>query len=132
MGVFKTELDACLMEGSDKVWKLNSPLIFESKFINRIIVPKSFYTDLSSVPRIPIVYVVWGNKAHREGILHDYLYRKNVWPDVSFSLANRIFLEALKSRGKPFYIRWPLYFGVCIGGYLSYKKKDINWKPTSL
>ena len=36
MGVFKTELDACLMEGSDKVWKLNSPLIFESKFIRNL------------------------------------------------------------------------------------------------
>jgi hypothetical protein len=58
-------------------------------------------------------------------VLHDYLYRIDSEPIVEFSTANRVFLEAMKSRDKPWWVRWPMYLGVCAGGLASYHKKLV-------
>jgi hypothetical protein len=44
---------------------------------------------------------------------------------VTFDEANLVFNEAMKERGKPWYIRWPMYKGVCWGGKSSYHKKKV-------
>lgn len=122
---FLTELDARLLEG-DKVWKLIAPLVYYSELLDcEITVPRRFCTDLSSVPRVPVAYWFWGGKAHREGVLHDYLYRIDSQPVVSRGLANAVFLEAMISRGKSRFVRNPMYWGVCIGGGPSYHKKYV-------
>jgi hypothetical protein len=124
---FITELVLDLCEDCDGIWVLEKPLGYYSELLEcEVWVPSGFYTDLASVPRIPIVYEAWGNKAHREAIIHDYLYRKDSTPNVSFMAANRVMLEAMKVREKPFYIRYPIFWGVCAGGYPSYHKKNIE------
>jgi len=40
-----------------------------------VFIPSKFQTDGASVPRIPIVYSIWGDRVHREADLHDYTYR---------------------------------------------------------
>ncbi|MFH2076618.1 MAG: DUF1353 domain-containing protein, partial [Pseudomonadota bacterium] len=67
MSKFLTELDARLVK-DDRIWKLDSPLIYESDLLGLIEVPEGFETDLASVPRVPFVYMLWGGKAHREGV----------------------------------------------------------------
>jgi hypothetical protein len=124
---FLTDLHISLKPSGEGIWVLDQPLIYRSELLGRDVkVQAKFETDLSSVPRVPIVYSLWGAKAHREGVLHDWLYRINSLPEVSFSVANKVFLEAMKSRGKPFYIRHPMYMGVLIGGYPSYHKRYIG------
>lgn len=123
---FLTDLFISLKKDSDTVYVLNEPLIYHSALIGKIEVPAGFNTDFASVPRIPLIYSAFGNKAHREAVVHDYLYRKDSEPIVSFMKANRVFLEAMKARGKPFYIRHPMYAGVCIGGWTSYHKKLVE------
>ena len=127
---FITELYVELKPGrDDEIWVVTKPLIYNSELLNcQIIVPVGFETDLSSVPRIPFVFWFWGGRAHREGVLHDYLYRSNSNPNVSFSKANRVFLEAMKSRGKPWNVRYPMYYGVCLGGFFSYHKRIVGAK----
>jgi hypothetical protein len=119
---FITELDMSLIPGEECRWRLNSPLVYMSELVGRVEVPAGFETDLSSVPRLPLIYWLWGGRAHREGVLHDALYRLDSKPLVSFNTANKIFLEAMKSRGKPFWVRWPMYLGVCAGGRAFYHK----------
>ena len=121
---FTTELNLSLAPGREDVWELTSPLVFVSKYLGEITVPAPFFTDLSSVPRVPFVFWWWGGRAHREGVLHDFLYREDSQPKVSFSMANKVFLEAMKARGKPWYVRGPMYAGVVAGGILSYHKKS--------
>jgi hypothetical protein len=140
---FQTELDARLKEGNDAVWVIHSPLKYYSEILGRLIVvptwfetepevpsgePLWFETDFASVPRVPIVYELWGNRAHREGVLHDYLFREDSIPVVSWSMANKIFLEAMKSTGKPKRLYYPMYWGVVIGSYPSYHKKRVKDK----
>lgn len=126
MSKFLTELEATLKD-DDKIWILDSPLIYESDILGRIEVPVGFETDFASVPRIPIIYELWGDKAHREAVIHDYLYRKDAVPPATFDQANDVFREAMIVRGKSPIIYDAMYAGVCIGGkssYHVYKVKD--------
>jgi hypothetical protein len=127
MAQFLTELDARLKD-DDTIWVILSPLIYESDIVGRIEVPTGFHTDFASVPRIPIAYRLYGDRAHRESVLHDYLYRSDATPTASYSDANLVFLEAMEVRGKPWYVRWAMYMGVVAGGWTSYHKKKVSDK----
>jgi hypothetical protein len=141
MAKFLTELDCVLREDSDCIWVLRKPLVYFSDLIGKVAVPIdfpvggmpvegdcTFETDFASVPRVPVVYTLYGDRAHREAVIHDYLYRVDSVPVVSFSMANRVFLEAMKARGKPWHVRYPMYVGVCIGGCSSYHKRKVHDK----
>jgi len=128
MAEFLTELDARLKHGSDTVWVLrpSSPLIYESDILGRIEVPEGFETDLASVPRVPIIYAMWGSRAHREAVLHDYLFRIDSRPLATFSQANGVFLEAMEIRGKSWYVRYPMWWGVWIGSYGCFHQRLVG------
>ena len=124
MAKFITELHVRLID-DDVIWEITSPLIYESDIVGRIEVPIGFNTDFSSVPRVPIIYRLYGDRAHREAVLHDYLFCKDSKPVVPFMQANRVFLEAMKCRNKNWYIRWPMFSGVVIGGHPYYHKRYV-------
>jgi len=129
MSRFITELDIkCCSDES--LWELENPLVYDSDLLGVMLtVPKGFITDLASVPRIPFIFDAWGNRAHREAVVHDYLNRMDSEPVVLFSAANAVFREAMEVRDKSWSIRWALWSGVWIGGYFSYHKKRVDWKP---
>jgi hypothetical protein len=128
MAKFLTELDARLKGNSDDVWIIRAPLIYHSDIAGTIEVPIGFETDLSSVPRIPIVFWFYGKRAHREGVIHDYLFRIDSNPGVDMSIANKVFFEAMDCRGKGIFIKYPMYWGVKFGGFSSYHKKMVGDK----
>lgn len=111
---------------TDDIFEHTEPLLYRSAILKCTIkIPVGFRNDKASVPRIPIIYELYGNKAHHEGTLHDYLFRKDSDPVVTFMQANRVFLEAMKARGKSFFVRQSMFMGVCLGGYFSYHKKSV-------
>ena len=123
---FLSELDCRLK--NDKIWVLDYPLVYASKLLNDlIVVPMGFETDFASVPRVPIAYWFWGGRAHREAIIHDALYRSDSIPLVSKKTADSVFLEAMKSRKKSKFVRWPMYLGVkFFGGNCYHKRKMMD------
>lgn len=126
MSKFLTELEATLLN-NDTVWELDSPLVYESDLLKQTLtVPKGFQTDFASVPRIPFFYTLFGDRAHRESVLHDYLYRIDSEPVVTYNKANGVFYEAMKLRGKSIFVRYPMFWGVCLGGSGSYHKKKVG------
>ena len=131
---FLTELDFRMKEGSDSIYILDNPLIYYSSYLKSlgldpiVRAEAGFNTDLASVPRVPIIYAMWGGRAHREAVIHDFLFRTDSIPEVSFSSANWVFLEAMKARGKPFYIRHPMYLGVSCGSLSYYHKRLVGDK----
>lgn len=112
---------------TDEVSVLHEALIYESDVegIGTIVVPIGFYTDLASVPKVPIVYEAWGNRAHYESVLHDFLFRIDSVPQATFEQANDVFCEAMGVRGKSWYIRYPMWLGAKFGGGLSYHKRKV-------
>jgi len=124
MPQFMTELDVSLLD-DDRVWVLNSPLVYVSEIVGLVVVPTSLMTDFASVPRVPIVYYFYGNRAHRESVVHDYLFRINSKPQATFDQANRVFREAMICRGKSKFVQKGMYAGVCVGGRGSYHKRKV-------
>ena len=115
---FLNELEISTLPDTENIWFLVSHLAYNSSYLSETIdVPAGFVTDLASVPRVPIAYQLWGNRAHREAVIHDFLYQTHM---TSKSIADKIFLEAMKVRGKPAHVRYPMYWGVVLGGKKSY------------
>lgn len=119
------ELHGGLLD-DDTIWQLDQDLIFQSDILGIIVVPAGFQTDFASVPRIPIAYALYGNRAHRESVIHDLLYRKDARPYATLSEANRVFLEAMTVRNKPAYVRYPMYAAVCAGGWTAFHKHTVK------
>ena len=76
MSKFLTRLYLANADDSDTGrWYLFAPLIYESDVAGRIItVWAGFPSDLTSTPRIPIIYEACGNIAVRAVVIYDYLY----------------------------------------------------------
>lgn len=109
---FVTKLDAELLdEGGEGKWILHSPLAYRSLVLKElVIVPKGFVTDFASVPRLPVVYTLTGNTAHRPAVVHDFLYSGG-W-QCTRAQADAVLLEAMKVTGVPAWRRWSMYLAV--------------------
>jgi hypothetical protein len=126
MSEFKTELKTRLFN-DDTVWALDTPLVYQSDLLNAVItVPMGFQTDFASVPKVPIAYMFFGDRAHREAVIHDYLYRFDSIPVVTREQADDVFYEAMKLRGKSFFVRWCMWAGVRAGGWIAFHELKVD------
>jgi len=149
--VFLSDLVVVLKKNSDRIWTLKQPLVYQSALVDDLItVPQKFEaddsgkivattvfndkaddqedcfeTDFASVPRLPLIYDAFGDRAHYESVIHDYLYCINSKPVVSREIADKIFLEAMELRGKSWFVRNMMYAGVRLGGWTAYHKRRV-------
>ena len=141
MAEFLTNLDIELID--EKTWRLTGPLAYQSDIAGRITVPVGFVTDLASVPRVPLAYMAWGDRAHREAVVHDYLCCIGCAPDLPLNTVNRVFLEAILhrltiknkeqnwfnravSKARVYAVAYPMYWGVCLGCWLCFKQRHVT------
>ena len=124
MGHYVTDLDMRLMENADghtllnksgePLYDLDSPLIFDSDVAECIITTKAgFVTDLASIPRLPLVFVLLAKYADKPGVTHDYLYSTGILPRA---IADKVLREACLCVGVPAWKAAMIYWGVRIGG----------------
>jgi hypothetical protein len=126
MSRFLTELEVELIN-DDTIWRLKQPLMYYSDLLEcTLVVPAGFETDFASVPRVPVAYYLFGARAHRESVIHDYLFRKDSKPVVDFMTANTVFLEAMTLRGKSPFVRYSMFLGVCLGSIFCFHKKKVK------
>ncbi len=140
MSAFLSHLDGRWI--TDKTFMLLADLVYQSDLLGvTLTIPKGFVTDFASVPRVPIVYMMFGDRAHHESVVHDYLYQTHraripepqalllgPWRDVSRAKADKVFLEAMETRGKSAFVRRGMYWGVVLGGRSSYKSGPSRFK----
>jgi hypothetical protein len=124
-------------------WATLAPLTFISARAGRITVPAEFITDLASVPRLPLAYLLTGDRARGPAVIHDYLYQHPDWSDRA--LADLVFTEAMASHQPDFgfeaesaTIRALMYHGVRAGGWVAWLRHgkravDLNpeWSATA-
>lgn len=101
-------------------------------------IAERFQCDFCSVPRLPFIYAKWGDKAHHEGMLHDYVYRKDCriylkadgrWVvGMPRDAADTLFRDAILIRGYGWSIAYPMWLGVRFGGWPHYQKRSVNYK----
>lgn len=84
--------------GGRGLWEIVEPLVYESDRAGMTItVPVGFQTDFASVLRLPVIYLLFGDKAHAPATVHDYLYHSKIVPR---KLADDVFSEAMKASTK--------------------------------
>ena len=86
-----------LQEFPQRLWALQKRLQYYSQVVGRwIIVPLGFVTDGCSVPRVPGVFLLAGDKAEEAGYLHDWLYTSQMFPR---EVADQVLREAVIAMG---------------------------------
>lgn len=102
-----------------KIWKLIDPLQYDDKDIGTIVVPAEFETDFASVPRIPVIFELVGDRGHAAATIHDWLYSTG---ECTRKEADKVFLRALKETGMSSFRSHLMYYGVRLFGRSHFKK----------
>lgn len=119
------------------VWKVVKSFSYFSERHNIIIgIPAGFLTDLASVPRIPIAWLLAGGTANAAAVVHDYLYHNKAlvraeteeigkrasrkW--IAREICDDIFLQAMIDTRVPAWRRELIFFAVRSFGWLAYRK----------
>lgn len=109
------------MVGEDK-WRLTKPLVYLSIVAKQtLVVPEGFITDFASVPRIPIIFEVFGDRGQMAAALHDWLYTAP-HPLPTRSAADDVLKEALIAQGMDEGEATLMFFGARLGGQSNYEK----------
>lgn len=117
---FIGELDVELLESG--AWRLREELCYSSESLGAIVtVPEGFETDFASVPRLPVVYLLAGDTAHRPAVVHDFLYAEGV---VTRAQADQVLLEAMEVTGVPYWRRYSMYWAVRAFGGSHFKERS--------
>ena len=63
------------------VWMTLAPLRYRSEALGGrvVLVPAEFVTDLASVPRAPLAYLLAGGRGNRGAVVHDFPYQFGYW-----------------------------------------------------
>ena len=97
-------------------------LSFYSKNLGIIItVPVGFISDLDSVPRIPVVYLLFSSFGDSPAFLHDYVYSVGLFPRLD---CDDLLLEAALATGVPAWKARCVYAGVRLGGASHYNQEN--------
>lgn len=112
-------LPLCNRDGR-RLLKLTSPLAYWSERLNRVVVVREgFVTDLASIPRVPIFYVLLNDAICEESVIHDFFYSTG---EVTRKEADAVLLEAMEAMGAPAWKRKSIYDGVRLFGEPHYKR----------
>ena len=89
-----------------------------------VTVPAGFEFDWDSVPRLPVVYLLWKGRAREEACAHDYLYvtGRAGCCEIMRAEADRVMLDAMVYYKRPLRYRMPIYWGVRIGGWSGWNR----------
>jgi len=104
-------------------WKVLHEFRFDSAVLGaRLLVPAGFVTDLASVPRWPLAFMLAGNAGQAGALLHDWGYSFRLFPRAQ---ADALFFEALTTDGtavgippEPEWRARLMWAGVRAGGWL--------------
>ena len=110
--------------GESSLCTLLSTFIYDSDVLNaRVTVPEGFQTDLASVPRLPVVYLLTGATGNEAAVIHDFLYTSQ---PCTRKQADDVFHEALLATGVPAWRAWLMWCGVRAGGAGHWKARPTS------
>lgn len=118
MSKFLTDLEVELIDEIENEyrgnWRLTAPLVYQSDIAGKITVPAGFVTDFESCPRLPVVFLLFGEVCHEGAVVHDFLYTH---PTItSRATADAVLKEACLVSGVPAWRAYGIWTGVRIGG----------------
>ena len=102
---------------SPTLWMLDEPFIYQTTLAGTLTVPIGFLTDLASVPRLPLAWLLAGGLGNAAATIHDYLYTTRKVPR---KIADKVFYEILQDDKIDSWRAWLMYRAVRLFGFLSY------------
>jgi hypothetical protein len=113
----------CADDKDDGLWILSEPLSYYSDIAHQVIVvPAGFHTDLASVPRLPIIFLLCGDSTREASVIHDYLYTTHIF---SRKISDSILKEASEVTDISLWRRNLMWFGVRIGGWYFWNNRKL-------
>jgi hypothetical protein len=121
MSAFLTALQVENATGlDDGKWRLTAPLVYQSDVAKMTITaPAGMVTDFASVPRAPLAYMLFGDRASEASVIHDFLYASHLVPR---SVADAVLREASAVTGVSWFARNSMWLGVRLFG-------GSHWTP---
>ena len=108
------------------VWSTLMPLRYVWSRGRVLLVPAEFVTDLASVPRLPLTYLLAGGRGTRSAVIHDFAYQFGFWfleggarLLTDKATADCVFRESLLAdpiSGAGGGMAWMMYQAVRVGG----------------
>ena len=110
----------------EELFRLTRPLRYQSAALGALLViPEGFVTDLSSVPRLPLIYWLYGGRARKAAVPHDFLYQTHI---CAKAVADRVFLEAMALLPDlPTHARVAMHKGVIWGGNGAWESGPLRY-----
>jgi hypothetical protein len=115
MSAFLSALEVENATGQDDgKWRLTAPLVYQSDVAGMTFtVPAGMVTDFASVPRAPLAYMLFGDRASEASVIHDFLYGSHLVPR---SVADAVLREASAVTGVSWFARNSMWLGVRLFG----------------
>ncbi len=88
-------------------------------------VPLGFVTDLASVPRLPGMFMLFGGRARRSAVLHDWLYVNRLGEREK---ADAVFFAAM-AHEQGWFTRTAMWLGVRVGGWAVWNRRAVPVIP---
>lgn len=125
MSEFLTELRVENASGlDDGKWRLTAPLVYQSDVAGMTFTaPAGMVTDFASVPRAPLAYMLFGDRASEAAVIHDYIYGSHVVPRA---VADAVLREASAVTGVSWFSRNSMWLGVRLFGGSHWDSKPIT------
>ena len=117
--------DLVLRWVSDGLWRVHEPFGAATKTVGGVVVPVGVLTDGPSIPKVPVIYEKYRDRAWPAAVVHDYLYSKDCAIDCTREQADETFDELMDA----LYPGWindiandAEYAGVRLGGASHWRK----------
>lgn len=128
MSRFLCDLKLTLLRGhfrsGRQLFRLDAPLLYESDLLGAVIeVPQGFITDMASVPKLPLAWLLAGGTANEAAVVHDWLYTAHaaVARPVTRRQADAIFREAIPASEDPNAPAFLMWLAVRAAGWISWR-----------
>jgi len=105
-------------------WRKDTWLLIEDWSYGEFFIPKYFFCDLDSVPRLPYIYSFFKGYARTSAGVHDWLYATEI---AGRKGADRVFYELMRHEGVHPIRAKLVYAAVRAFGWLYYGKKRGVW-----
>jgi hypothetical protein len=79
----------------------------------------NWITDLASVPRLPLTWLLAGGDAPASAVTHDWLYRMGPVPRA---VADRVFRDLITREGYSSAKAWMMWTAVRLGGWSAWNR----------